>query len=97
MWLDEVKLPIQNEVRGLCELLGFDPLYLANEGKLLAIVPAMSADEVLTAMRAHMMGRDAAVIGEVRATPKESVVLSTDFGGERIVDMLVGDQLPRIC
>lgn len=97
LWLDEAKLPIQEEVKGLCELLGFDPLYLANEGKLLAIVPAEAADLLLEAMRAHPAGREAAIIGEVRAAPKGTVVLATDFGGERIVDMLVGEQLPRIC
>ena len=97
IWLDEDKLPIQEEVKGLCELLGLDPLYLANEGKLLAVVPAEKADAVIANMLTHPAGKNSAVIGEVKATPRESVILSTRFGGERIVDMLVGEQLPRIC
>ena len=97
IWLDEDKLPIQEEVKGLCELLGLDPLYLANEGKLLAVVPAERADAVIANMLAHPAGKNSAIIGAVKTTPKESVILSTRFGGERIVDMLVGEQLPRIC
>jgi len=93
----ERDLPIKEMVRGACEILGLDPLYLANEGKLVAIVPPSDAAHVLAAMRAHPAGADAAVIGEVTTDPAGMVVLETAFGGERIVDMLVGEQLPRIC
>ncbi len=93
----EEGLPLREEVRGACEILGLDPLYLANEGKLVAIVPGWAAHEVLAAMRAHPAGRDAALIGEVLEAPEPVVVLETSFGGQRIVDTLVGEQLPRIC
>jgi hydrogenase expression/formation protein HypE len=95
--LQERALPLRAEVRGACELLGLDVLYMANEGKLVAIVPGEHADAVLAAMRAHPAGRDAAIIGDVIAEPVGHVVLNTAFGGERVVDMLVGEQLPRIC
>ncbi len=97
MRLVEASLPIREDVRGVCEILGLDPLYLANEGKLLAVVPREAAEAVLAAMRAHPAGRQAAVIGEVAEKPVGMVRLATRFGGERIVDMLVGEQLPRIC
>ena len=93
----EAALPINDVVRGACEILGLDPLYLANEGKLAAIVPRAAAEAVLAAMRAHPAGREAAIVGEVTAEPAGSVILSTVFGGDRIVDMLAGEQLPRIC
>ena len=93
----EAALPINEVVRGACEILGLDPLYLANEGKLAAVVPGKWAGAVLAAMRAHPAGREAAIVGEVTAEPAGSVILSTAFGGDRIVDMLVGEQLPRIC
>jgi hydrogenase expression/formation protein HypE len=95
--LDEAALPIRPAVNGACDLLGIDPLYVANEGKLLAIVAPDEVDAGLAAMRAHPFGADAAVIGEIRADPPGIVVLRTAFGGTRIVDMLVGDPLPRIC
>jgi hydrogenase expression/formation protein HypE len=95
--LEEHALPVRESVRGICEILGLDPLYLANEGKLVAVVPPEHADAVLTAMRGHPDGRDAARIGEVTPGPAGQVVVATAFGGERIVDMLAGDQLPRIC
>jgi hydrogenase expression/formation protein HypE len=95
--IDERHLPIQEVVRGACEILGLDPLYLANEGKLVAIVPAADADCVLAAMRAYPEGAQAAIIGEVTSEPDGMVVMLTAFGGQRIVDMLVGEQLPRIC
>lgn len=95
--IHESALPIREEVKGACEILGLDPLYLANEGKLVAIVPGDRADQVLSAMHAHPAGRHAAVIGEITETPAGVVVLHTLFGGQRIVDMLVGEQLPRIC
>jgi hydrogenase expression/formation protein HypE len=93
----ENALPIREEVKGACEILGLDPLYLANEGKLVAIVPAYAASSVLAAMHTHPAGTRAAVIGEVVAQPAGIVVLHTVFGGQRIVDMLTGEQLPRIC
>jgi hydrogenase expression/formation protein HypE len=93
----EAAMPLNDIVRGACELLGLDPLYLANEGKLVAIVPAAHADAVISAMRAHPAGRAAAIVGEVCAEPAGNVILSTKFGGERVVDLLVGEQLPRIC
>lgn len=95
--LNEAALPLREEVKGACEILGLDPLYLANEGKLVAIVPNERADRVLAAMRAHPAGEHAAIIGEVTEEPAGVVVLHTVFGGQRIVDMLVGEQLPRIC
>lgn len=95
--LEETRLPVREEVRGFCEILGLDPLYLANEGKLVAVVPAAAADAVLAAMRADPAGREACLVGTVTAAPKGSVILHTLFGGERVVDLLVGDQLPRIC
>ena len=93
----EEALPLREEVKGACEILGLDPLYLANEGKLVAIVPGIDADRVLAAMRAHPAGERAAIVGEVTEEPRGVVVLHTGFGGQRIVDMLVGEQLPRIC
>ncbi|MBV8591665.1 MAG: hydrogenase expression/formation protein HypE [Acetobacteraceae bacterium] len=93
----EHDLPMQEPVRGACEILGLDPLYLANEGKLVAVVPPSDADRVLAAMRAEPAGAEAAIIGEVIREPAGMVVMETGFGGERIVDMLSGEQLPRIC
>ena len=93
----EDKIPLKKEVSGACELLGFDPLYLANEGKLLAFVSAEDTDTVLAAIAANPYGRDAAVIGEVVADHTGKVFMKTRIGGERIVDMLAGEQLPRIC
>jgi len=95
--LDEEALPLQPEVEGLCEILGLDPLYVANEGKLIAVVPPSAADAVLAAMRAHPLGARAAIIGEVRADLPGVVYLRTCVGGTRVVDMPAGDQLPRIC
>jgi hydrogenase expression/formation protein HypE len=95
--LAEQALPVRPPVAGACDLLGIDPLYVANEGKLVAVVPAVEARAALTAMQSHEFGRDAAVIGEVRQDPAGMVLLATTFGGSRVVDMLVGDPLPRIC
>lgn len=95
--LNEAAIPIRDEVRGICEILGLDPLYLANEGKVLAVVPVDKADEVLQIMRQHSAGQDSAIIAEIREAPAGRVILKTKFGGDRIVDMLVGEQLPRIC
>ena len=95
--LEESALPIRAEVRGACELLGLDPLYVANEGKLLAVVPPDDAEHVLGVMRSHPLGRNAAVIGEVVADHPGMVVMRSMIGGERVVAMLAGEQLPRIC
>jgi len=95
--LNELDTPVRPEVHGFCEILGLDPLYLANEGKLVAIVPPDEAEAALAALRAHPLGREAAIIGEVVADRPGRVVMQTRFGGQRIVDMLVGEQLPRIC
>jgi hydrogenase expression/formation protein HypE len=95
--IEEEDLPIQPEVEGLCEILGLDPLYVANEGKLVAVVPQCDAEGVLNAMRAHPLGSQASIIGHVTAAPPGVVYLRTCVGGTRIVDVPVGDQLPRIC
>lgn len=95
--LNETSLPVSRTVRGVCELLGLDPLYVANEGKLLAVVSSETADSALEALRSHPFGRDSAVIGEITSENPGIVVLETLFGGTRVVDMLVGDPLPRIC
>jgi hydrogenase expression/formation protein HypE len=95
--LDEERLPVTPTVNGACELLGIDPLYVANEGKFVAVVAPDEAQTGLDALRSHPLGAQAAEIGEIVAEPAETVVLRTGFGGTRIVDMLVGDPLPRIC
>jgi hydrogenase expression/formation protein HypE len=95
--LREADLPVRPAVAGACELLGFDPLYVANEGKLLAFVPAADAEAVLAVMRDDPRGRDACIIGEVVDDHPGRVYMQTRIGGERIVDMLTGEQLPRIC
>lgn len=95
--IDEAVTPLRDEVKGFCEILGLDPLYLANEGKVVAVVPEGEAQAALAALRAHPLGAAAAVIGRVAAGPAGRVTLRTVLGGRRIVDMLVGDQLPRIC
>ena len=85
------------EVAAACELLGLDPLYVANEGKLVAVVEANATDALLTVMRAHPLGREATVIGQVTDDDQSFVQMTTSFGGGRIVDWLAGEQLPRIC
>ncbi|WP_448545909.1 hydrogenase expression/formation protein HypE [Roseiflexus sp.] len=97
MLIDERKLPVQDAVRAACELLGMDPIYVANEGKLIAIAPPADADRLLARMRAHPQGRQAAIIGHVTADHPGIVAARTGIGGTRIVDMMVGEQLPRIC
>ena len=97
MLIDERAVRVREEVRGACELLGLDPLYVANEGKLVAIVAPEAAERILEAMRAHPLGRDAATIGTVRESDAGIVAMRTVLGTTRIVDMLSGDQLPRIC
>lgn len=93
----EGRIPITEEVSGACEILGFDPLYVANEGKLIAFVSPDTADEVLTIMRTHPLGKGSVIIGEVTADHAGTVVMKTRIGGSRVVDMLSGEQLPRIC
>jgi hydrogenase expression/formation protein HypE len=95
--IDENALPIRPEVRGACEMLGLDPLYVANEGKLITVVPAADADRLLSSMRSHKLGRDAAVIGTVLDEHRGMVTMRSRIGGERMVTMLAGEQLPRIC
>ncbi len=95
--LFEDRLPVRGPVRGICELLGFDPLYLANEGKLIAIVPGADADKVTDIIRRDEFGKDAVIVGEVTDRDPGRVVLETLIGGTRMVDMLTGEQLPRIC
>jgi len=95
--LFEEKIPIRDSVRGACELLGLDPLHIANEGQFLAIVSAELAETALQSLRATPGGEEAHLIGEVREQPESSVLVTTLYGGSRIVDMLVGDPLPRIC
>jgi len=96
--IEEAATPIREEVKAFCEILGLDPLYLANEGKIVVIAPPDQADAALAAMRADPFGEGAAVIGRVsRRGEVERVTMRTVFGGRRIVDMLVGEQLPRIC
>jgi len=95
--LEERSLPIHEQVRGACELLGLDPLYVANEGKLIAIVAPQASDAVLQAMRRHPLGSEAQIIGTVKEENPGLVTMRTPFGTTRIVDMLAGDQLPRIC
>jgi hydrogenase expression/formation protein HypE len=97
MLIDEAALPIQRQVEAACEFLGLDPLYVANEGKLVAVVPPEQAEALLATMRTHPLGRNAALIGEVVPDPHHFVQMRTRFGGKRIVDWLAGDQLPRIC
>src|SRR5262249_42625012 len=97
MELEETSIPVREEVRGACEMLGLDPLYVANEGKLVAIVAAEAAGRGLGGVRGHGLGRGAQIIGHVTEAHPRMVVMRTVFGTTRIVDMLAGDQLPRIC
>lgn len=95
--LEEAAIPIRPEVEGACELLGLDPLYVANEGKLVAAVPAEDAERLLEVVRAHPRGADAARVGEIVEAPAGMVTMRSRIGGERVVSMLAGEQLPRIC
>lgn len=95
--IEETALPIREEVKGMCEMLGLDPLYLANEGKIVAIVPGEDAECALETMRAHPLGRQARMIGRISERLESRVVMRTLLGGTRIVDMPAGDQQPRIC
>ncbi|MEK6691420.1 MAG: hydrogenase expression/formation protein HypE [Nitrospirota bacterium] len=93
----EDKIPIEDGIRAACELLGFEPFYVANEGILVAFVPEGDAERVLDVMRKNHLGKNAEIIGEVKENPKKMVLLKTSIGGTRIIDMLTGEQLPRIC
>jgi hydrogenase expression/formation protein HypE len=95
--LAEDLIPVRDEVRGACELLGLDPLHIANEGQFIAVVAAEQAEAALEALRGARGGAEAALIGEIVDQPAGSVLVTTLYGGSRIVDMLVGDPLPRIC
>jgi hydrogenase expression/formation protein HypE len=95
--IDEALLPVRDEVRGICELLGMDPLYLANEGKVIVVVPPEQATTALAALRGHPLGAAAVVIGRITAAYPGKVVLRTRYGGQRLIDMPVSDPLPRIC
>jgi len=95
--IDEEQTPIREQVKAFCEILGLDPLYLANEGKIVVIAPPGEAEAALAALRAHQLGSGAAIVGEVTTGEAGRVTMRTIFGGRRIVDMLVGEQLPRIC
>ena len=95
--IDEDKLVIEDSVRGMCELLGFDPLYVANEGKVVMVVPSEDAERIVATMRVHPLGKKAAVIGEVTTENSGKAWLETTVGGKRMIEMLSGQQLPRIC
>jgi len=97
MVVDEEKIPVRESVKGICELLGLDPLYLANEGKLIAICAPSEAERLLAVMKNHPLGRDAEIIGTVTEENQKRVILHTLIGGHRILDMLTGGQYPRIC
>jgi hydrogenase expression/formation protein HypE len=95
--VDETAVPVHDQVRGASEMLGYDVFQVANEGKMVAVVPAAEADAALEAMRNAPYGEDAAIVGEIAAGPAGKVYVATGFGARRIMDMLVGEQLPRIC
>jgi len=97
MVVDERKIPVRESVKGACEVLGLDPLYVANEGKLLALIAPEMAGDVLAQMRGHRLGRDAAIIGEVVESHPGMVLMKTEIGGTRVLDVMFGEQLPRIC
>jgi len=97
IFLNEEKIPIRESVRGMCEFFGFDPLYVANEGKVVMIVPENDAESVLDTLQKNKFGKEAQIIGEVVDNYPGKVVMKTQIGGKRIIDMLLGDQLPRIC
>ncbi len=95
--IDEERIPILEEVKGACEILGLDPLYIANEGKLIAFVSENQAENVLNTMKSHILGKDACIIGKVTDSDPGTVIMKTKIGSKRIVDMMSGEQLPRIC
>jgi hydrogenase expression/formation protein HypE len=95
--INEIKIPVRDNAKGMCELLGFDPLYIANEGKIVVVVSSEDADAVLTEMKKHPLGKDSSIIGEITGNHKGMVVMQTSVGGKRIIDMPAGELLPRIC
>jgi hydrogenase expression/formation protein HypE len=95
--INEKTIPVQDNVRGVCEILGFDPLFLANEGKMILFCPKSDAEVVLKSMRKHKYGRNAALIGSVSSATPGRVVLKTSIGGERMIDLPTGELVPRIC
>ena len=95
--VEETAIPIREEVRGICEVFGYDPLYMANEGKVVMVVPDEEAEAVLSRMKNHPLGKDSAIIGRVTSEHAGKVILQTEIGGRRFLDMLAGEQLPRIC
>jgi hydrogenase expression/formation protein HypE len=95
--LKENDIPVSSQVNAVCEILGLDPLYIANEGKVLVFTPAAKTDDVLTVMRANKYGKESCTIGDVLIEPKSRVYMETAIGGQRMIDMLAGEQLPRIC
>jgi hydrogenase expression/formation protein HypE len=95
--INEASIPVSESVMGLCEVFGFDPLYIANEGKVVMVIAAKDADKVIATMQQHELGRNACIIGEITAEHKQKVLLETSIGGKRVMDMLTGEQLPRIC
>jgi hydrogenase expression/formation protein HypE len=97
MFIKEELIPVPPGVRGACELLGLDPLYVANEGILVAIVSPGVSDSLINVMKKHQLGKETTLIGEVQKAPAGMVLMKTFIGGTRIVEMLSGDQLPRIC
>jgi hydrogenase expression/formation protein HypE len=97
MLLQEDAIPVRDTVRGACEVLGLDPMYVANEGKLVAVLAPELAERVLARMKAHPLGRESSIIGEVVATHPGMVLMKTGVGGTRVVDVMFGEQLPRIC
>jgi hydrogenase expression/formation protein HypE len=97
MVIEEERIPVRESVKGISELLGLDPLYLANEGKLIAICPSQGAGRLLEVMKSHPLGTNAEIIGSVTGENRKRVILHTLIGGHRILDMLTGGQYPRIC
>jgi hydrogenase expression/formation protein HypE len=95
--IDESAIPVRDDVQGACEILGFDPLYVANEGRFVALVPAAQAEQALAILRAHPLGSEACRVGTVQRNDSGLVLLRSTIGATRIVDMLSGEQLPRIC
>ena len=92
-----IKIPVRPAVKAACEMLGFDPLYLANEGKFIAFVPESESEQALSALTSHPYGKDAVIIGTVQSSDPGSVILQTPYGSSRIISMLAGEILPRIC
>jgi len=97
MLINESKIPIRKDVNAMCEILGLDPLYVANEGKMIFIVDSNASKEILKELRKDVLGKNAQVIGEVTSDSHGTVVMKTKIGSKRIVDMISGEQLPRIC